>query len=376
MKWLERHRYFIDFTISSLLRRKWKNISLVTVYSLIVFMITSVLFFAGALRKEAERVLTGAPEMIIQRTVAGRHELIPLNYIEKVKDIRGIRKVQGRLWGYYYHQASQANYTVIATDEYSLKDTQAIIGEGVRRTWSIDKNQLLFFRTSAGNAIPLNVVSDFTANTALVTSDLVLVTEGAFRAIFGIPDGYAIDLAATIRNQKECATIAEKITEILPDTRPVLREEIQRTYASLFDWRSGYIVVLLSGAVLAFLIFAWDKATGLTAEERSEIGILKALGWDTADVLLLKFWEGTVICLTAFLLGSLAAYLHVFLTNAPLFEHSLKGWAILYPSFKLTPAFDAYQLAAVFGLTVVPYTLITIVPAWRVAVTDPDAVMR
>jgi ABC-type lipoprotein release transport system permease subunit len=75
-------------------------------------------------------------------------------------------------------------------------------------------------------------------------------------------------------------------------------------------------------------------------------------------------------------LGSLAAYLHVFLTNAPLFEHALKGWAILYPSFKLTPAFDAYQLAAVFGLTVVPYTLITIVPAWRVAVTDPDSVMR
>jgi hypothetical protein len=33
-------------------------------------------------------------------------------------------------------------------------------------------------------------------------------------------------------------------------------------------------------------------------------------------------------------------------------------------------------LAAVFGLTVVTYTLITIVPAWRVAVTDPDAVMR
>jgi ABC-type lipoprotein release transport system permease subunit len=33
-------------------------------------------------------------------------------------------------------------------------------------------------------------------------------------------------------------------------------------------------------------------------------------------------------------------------------------------------------LASVFGLTVLPYTLITIVPAWHAAVTDPDAVMR
>ena len=376
MKSLERHRYFIDFTLSSLLRRKWKNISLVTVYALIVFLLTSVLFFAGAIRDEAGRVLEGAPEMIVQRTVAGRHELIPLSYIKLVSGIRGVRKVEGRLWGYYYHQASQANYTVMVTDEYPLKDHQAIIGEGVRRTWKTDQEDRLFFRTHDGNSFPLTIVNEFSANTALVTSDLILMTEGTFRRIFGIPEGLATDLAVTIRNLKECPTIAEKVTEILPDTRPVLREEIQRTYTSLFDWRSGYVVVLLTGAVLAFLIFAWDKATGLTAEERSEIGILKALGWDTADVLLLKFWEGMVVCLTAFLIGAAAAYVHVFLTNAPLFEHALKGWAVLYPSFELTPAFDAYQLAAVFGLTVVPYTLITIVPAWRVAVTDPDAVMR
>ena len=358
------------------MRRKWKNISLVAVYALIVFMLTSVLFFAGAIRNEAEQVLAGAPEMIVQRTVAGRHELIPLSYIEQIESIRGVRKVEGRLWGYYYHQASQANYTVMAASEYSLKESQAIIGEGVRRTWKTDSENRLFFRTHDGNTFSLQITNEFSANTALVTSDLILMSEDTFRRIFGIPDGFATDLAVSIRNLNECPTIAEKVIEILPDTRPVLREEIQRTYTSLFDWRSGYIIVLLSGAVLAFLIFAWDKATGLTAEERSEIGILKALGWDTADVLLLKFWEGMVVCLSAFLLGTLAAYTHVFLAGAPLFEHALKGWAVLYPSFELTPAFDAYQLAAVFGLTVVPYTLITIVPTWRVAVTDPDAVMR
>jgi ABC-type lipoprotein release transport system permease subunit len=202
------------------------------------------------------------------------------------------------------------------------------------------------------------------------------MTAPAFRRIFGFAEGVATDLAATIRNEKEAPTIAGKVIELLPDTRPVLREEIQRTYASLFDWRSGYVIVMLSGALMAFLIFAWDKATGLSAEERTEIGILKAIGWDTGDVLLLKFWEGLVVCLTAFVLGVIAAYGHVFMADAPLFEHALKGWAVLYPDFRLTPAFDIYQLAVVFGLTVLPYTLITIVPAWRVAVTDPDAVMR
>jgi hypothetical protein len=30
----------------------------------------------------------------------------------------------------------------------------------------------------------------------------------------------------------------------------------------------------------------------------------------------------------------------------------------------------------VFALAILPYTLITILPAWRVAITDPDKVMR
>jgi ABC-type lipoprotein release transport system permease subunit len=371
-----KHRFFLDFALSALLRRKWKNLSLVTVYAVVVFLLTSVLFFAGAIRREAERVLEAAPEMIVQRIVAGRHDLIPLAYLHQVRRIRGVQKVEGRLWGYYYHPASKANYTVMATDDFQLKDDQVIVGEGVLRTWKGVQNGRIFFKAHNGKAVDFEISDEFSADTALVSSDLILMTAPAFRRTFGVAEEFVTDLAAAIRNPKEAPTIAEKVTEALPDTRPVLREEIRRTYLSLFDWRSGYVIVLLSGAVLAFLIFAWDKATGLTADERFEIGVLKAVGWDTADVLLLKFWEGVVICLTAFLLGTGAAYAHVFLAHAPIFEHALKGWAVLYPAFELTPAIDFYQLAAVFGLAVVPYALITIVPAWRAAVTDPDAVMR
>ncbi len=171
-------------------------------------------------------------------------------------------------------------------------------------------------------------------------------------------------------------TIAAKIVQLFPDTRPILKSEILRTYDSVFDWRGGMMIVMLSVAVLSFIIFAWDKATGLSAEERKEIGILKSIGWETADVLLLKFWEGTVISLSAFLTGVILAYGHVFFFSASLFEQALKGWAVLYPQFKLTPVVDPYQLAVLFFLTVVPYTVATIIPSWRAATVDPDAAMR
>jgi len=179
-----------------------------------------------------------------------------------------------------------------------------------------------------------------------------------------------------VRNAKEVATAAGKVQKLLPDTRPIMRSEILRTYDTIFDWRSGLIVVILSAAVLAFVIFAWDKASGLSAEERKEIGILKAIGWETADVLLMKFWEGTVVSLSSFLAGVLLAYVHVFFTDVVLFEPVLKGWSTLYPTFKLVPYVSAYQVATLFFLTVVPYTVSTIIPSWRAATIDPDSVMR
>jgi len=136
------------------------------------------------------------------------------------------------------------------------------------------------------------------------------------------------------------------------------------------------MVVVLGSAVLAFIIFAWDKATGLSAEERKEIGILKSIGWESSDVLLLKFWEGSVVSLTAFLSGVLLAYVHVFFFSASLFEHALKGWSVLFPRYQLVPVLDGYQLTVLFFLTVLPYTAATLVPIWRAATVDPDAAMR
>ena len=136
------------------------------------------------------------------------------------------------------------------------------------------------------------------------------------------------------------------------------------------------MIVILMGALLAFIIFAWDKASGLSQEERKEIGILKAIGWETSDVILMKFWEGMAISLSSFLVGALLAYVHVFFASSALFEPALKGWAVLYPRFKPIPFIDASQLAALFFLTVVPYTVATIIPSWRAATVDPDSVMR
>ncbi|RUM94194.1 MAG: ABC transporter permease [Thiothrix sp.] len=380
-----KQQYLIDFTLSSLLRRKGKNLALLIVYTLIVFMLASVMLFTHSLRKEAGIILQQSPEIIVQKMVAGRHDLMPADYLEKLGRLRGVTAQRGRLWGYFYDPAVEANYTLMATDEKGLADAGAehtqrgevAIGAGIARARGIGVGDFFSFFSPAQQKPFIFKVKEILSNESeLVSADLILMSEKSYQSFFGIAEGFYTDLVLSVRNPKEVQKVAQKIAIKLPDTRPILREEILRTYDSIFSWRQGIVFVLLMGAVLAFVIFAWDKASGLSAEEKREIGILKAIGWETDDILRMKFWEGAIMSLAAFFIGYLLAYAHVFYGSASLFEPVLKGWAVLYPDFRPTPYVDGLQVATLFFFTVFPYTVATVIPIWRAAITDPDAVMR
>ncbi|MCU7852119.1 MAG: FtsX-like permease family protein [Candidatus Thiodiazotropha sp. (ex Monitilora ramsayi)] len=373
---LRKQKYLIDYTLSSLLRRKGKSLGLLAVYSMIVFMLASVTLFSHALRHEAGLMLQASPEIILQRMEAGRHAMIPADYLQRIGQLRGVKQKAGRLWGYYYDPAVKANYTIMTGGQSETPLTNIIIGTGIARARGLDVGDYLTLRSQNGEAFSFQISALLDDKSELVSADLLLMSPQAFRRVFNIPEGLYTDLVLSVRNPREVIKVVEKLTQLLPDTRPILRDEVLRTYDSVFSWRQGILFVLLTGSILAFVIFAWDKASGLSAEERREIGILKAVGWETADVMRMKFWEGMIISLTAFLIGYLAAYAHVFYASASLFEPVLKGWAVLYPQFRLTPFVDGLQLATLFFFSVLPYIVATIIPIWRTSIADPDAVMR
>jgi ABC-type lipoprotein release transport system permease subunit len=376
MERIEAQRHILDFTLSSLLRRKGRNGALVAVYTLVVFLLASVVFFTDAIRREAALVLQGAPEIVVQKMTAGRQDLVALDTIDALKGLKGVGSVKGRLWGYSFDQALGANYTVMAPTENTLPPGTIAIGSAIATLRRASVGDLFPLRAYNGEMMLFQVERILASDSALVAADLLLMGEEDCRAFLQIPQGFVTDLILTVRNPRELSTIARKIAELIPSSRPIIRDEVLRTYDAVFDWRGGFLLVLLGVAVFCFAIFAWDKASGLSAEERREIGILKAIGWETSDILLMKFWEGLVVSLSSFLLGVALAYIHVFFASAHLFAPVLKGWSVLYPEFRLVPAVDAFRLATLFFLAVLPYTVATIIPAWRAAIVDPDSVLR
>jgi ABC-type lipoprotein release transport system permease subunit len=310
----------------------------------------------------------------------GRHDFVTRADIQKLGTLRGVTHIEGRLWGYHYDTASAANYTLqvpMAHDSaHALAPGETIVGEGVARVRKLSPGKYLFLVSAEGKLLKLKVRDTLSTASALISSDLVLVSEADFRAFYNLGPDVFTDIAMRVTNPQEVSKAAEKAALRLPGFRFVTRADMLRTYEALFSWREGLLLAVFAGALLAFIILAWDKASGLSAEERREIGILKGIGWDTGDVIALKMWEGGLVSVTAFLLGIVLAYVHVFLFSAPLLEPVLKGWSTLYPRFPLTPSVDALELSTLAFLSIVPYMAAIVVPVWRAASADPDAVMR
>jgi ABC-type lipoprotein release transport system permease subunit len=394
-KGMEKQFNILDFSLSSLWRRKQKNLGIMLVFAVVIFLLGSFQMLTGALTNSAEAVLENTPEITIQKMSAGRQEAIPLAYIEKLHSIYGIRVIIPRIWGYYFDESNLANYTILALETDSMpgdnrlnltvdkgyfpekmKSGTTVIGRSIHDILGLGERRIFSLFRPDLSLKSFDVVGLFSQKTDLLTNDLIVMNLDDARDLFNIPASMVTDLCVYVSNPTEIETIAKKIAVLLPDTRVLTKTQIQKTYQVVFSWRSGFASICLLTALIAFAILAWDKASGLSPEEKREIGILKILGWETGDILALRFWESTLVSALAFIIGCTAAYIHVAFGDASLLKPVMVGWSVIHPPFRLLPSVTLADLLLIFTFSVLPYLGATVIPAWRCSTVPPDSVIR
>ncbi len=95
--------------------------------------------------------------MILQRLVAGRHDLMPAAYLDRIGSIRGVSGKQGRLWGYFYDPAVRANYTLMVPGDGRGEPAPAAgeitIGAGIARARGLGDRRLAEPALRGGRAL-------------------------------------------------------------------------------------------------------------------------------------------------------------------------------------------------------------------------------
>ncbi|TAE01428.1 MAG: ABC transporter permease [Bacteroidetes bacterium] len=379
----------LEYALISLARRWQKQFALIFIYALVVAFYASVVLFTNSLRTETKAVLQHIPELWIQKIKGGRLHPLPISLIDSLKNYRGISQITGRIWGYVFDATSGAVFTVMGSDssfrdlgliktnfEGKLDSNSVLVGQGILEVRQLRIGDYLTLSEVEGEIQKFKIVGIFTAESDMISNDLLILSSNSARKIISLPENEFTDIAIRLRNSDETDNIGKKIDEQFEGIRVVSKTQLQATYETLFSWRGGILMYGAFLALFAFLILAWERAAGLNHEEKKEIGILKGLGWQISDILLLKGFEGIAISLTSTLLGIILGYIHIFVFDAPLLKPLLVGWSVLYPNYALLPALDFESLLMIACLSIIPYLSATLIPAWRGAIIDPSEMIR
>lgn len=384
--------YLLEYAVNSLFRQKYKSFFIAAVLTAIIFLLTSVFFITNSIKYELQSTVDSLPEIVVQKINGGRHYDIDVSVADDILEITGVESAVARVWGYYYFENAGVNFSVMGIDEYEeqYKNSLAfvaktfdfnkqsmVVGEGVKRVMDSNYYKEYFnFIKPDGTLKKVDIGGVFSGDTELESNDVIVMSKESVREIFNMPQAKATDIVVSVANKDEIATVASKIKLLYPDSRIITKDDLKISYQNIFDYKSGIFLALFVVSLFTFFIIIYDKASGLSSEEKREIGVLKAIGWRVDDVLKEKFYEGFIVSFFSYMSGVVLALLFVYIFKAPLLQNIFTGYSHLKTSFSLPFVFDMQTLALVFFLSVPIYIAATIIPSYRCATLEADEVMR
>jgi len=388
--------YLIEYAISSILRQKTKNLFVITIFTTLVFLLTSIFFITNSIKHELNSTVQSLPQIIVQNTQAGKIQNIDTSITDEILTISGVTDAISRVWGYYYFENANVNFTLVGIDQYENQyktsieniitssqidkidyDSSMLVGIGVKKILEDNYYRKYFnFIKPNGQFKKLDIAGTFKSDIQLESNDMIIVSKENARDIFDLDESKATDIVVKIANDDEIETISSKIQTRFPNLRIITNDDLKLSYTTIFDYKSGVFLALFIISLFTFFMIIYDKASGLTSEEKKEIGILKAIGWKIDDVLKEKFYEGFIISFISYFTGVLLALFFVYFLQAPLLRDIFIGYNDLKPTFELPFIFDTQSLFLVFFLSVPIYIASTIIPSWRISTLDADEVIR
>lgn len=367
-------------------RQPLRSVVLILALTAILFPFLAALSISEGIKLQSRISVEEGADFYVAGDSAGSSAPLPLSGVDRFRKIAEVDRIVPRIVGRAY--LKERPLTVVGMPEGVLPDSILVTGgRSIKNKGEVVVGSTLSdqygFDLGTKFYMPINrwkrftVVGVFSSECPMWSSSLIYMSlEDAgelFRMkgmatdflIYAKPEQSAVvSLYLQMENQKD------------PPLRIQSREVVHGYFQKGFETRAGVFTAFYLAA-FALAIPLVLLLTGLGwSERRKEIGTLKAIGWQTLEVMEVVLWENLCVSILSACLALATAYLWIHVFNGFFIAQFFIGEPGFIPSFIVParfvpiPAFLSFLLALTLTMTGSLYN------TWRMAATPAAETMR
>lgn len=383
------HKNLLFAAIGDLIRRRLRSLVVTLCLAAILFPLLTALAISEGLRFQAEIGVRQGADIYISEDLCGGEGPISLDYLEALRALPDASRVSARVVGRAYfvdrlvavigldREALLALEPLVKGDVPKARG-EVIVGQGIAREFGVKPG--MRFTVAANNRkvfAPTGILSP----SCLWSSDVMVMHYKDANEFFR-KKGYATQILLYTSSQP-AAIVAKSIGDLTGSggTRVSClqikeRSDIDEMLRSGYGHRGGIFTVLfVIGAALAIPAFLITSGFGMR-ELYKEIGVLKATGWRTREVLEKVTLENLLISLTAVSLSILLSMVWIKGLNGILIAQFYIAEVGLVPDVDIPsrylPSHAIFCLLFALGVTLVG----GLFSAWNKTRVPPSELMR
>lgn len=286
---------------------------------------------------------------------------------------RETKRIPGRLLGVVpedYNRIVDIQTNLVSGRFQGLNGGEAAIGLRLANDLGVALGDRVRLLSAEGNVSNVTVAGIFDTGFGSVDGGAVFVPTRDAQSLLGIGNaitGFGLKVTAVF----EAERVASELRQQLPFKIESWMQDNERTLSGLRAQSGSSQMIVAFTTLSAGLAIAALMVMAVTNKYR-EIGILKAMGASSRQILRIFTLQGLILSLIGALLGTLASF-------------GLLGWLGSLKTISATTgkASDLFPIALTWGnfligngLALATGFLASLYPAWRASLVDPIKVIR
>ncbi len=367
-------------------RNPFRSLALILSLAAILFPFLAAISISEGIKLQSKISVEEGADFYVTGDSAGSSSPMPLADLDRFRKLPGVDRVVPRIVGRAY--LKERPVAIVGMPDGALPDSllatggrpiqrrgEAAVGAALSRRYGIGPGSKFYLPINRSKQF--TVAGVFSPKSTMWSASLIYMSLEDAGELFRMKEMATDFLVYAKPGQSAEAGIYLQMENLKnPPIRIQSKELVHSYFQKGFESRSGvftafYIAAFALAIPLVFIL----SGLGWT-ERRKEIGSLKAVGWQTLDVVELILWENALISIFSACLALAAAFVWIRMLNGFFIAQFFIGESGAMPAFPLparfvpVPAFLSFLLA--FTLTMAG----SLLNAWRMAATSPAETMR